>query len=160
MATVTLQYFGPMEGMRARSIAGPVSGNLYLINSIGQFDCASVDLGYFQAQGWSPAVPTSGSIGAAILVDFGAFPGSSYASATIPDSVPPGDTNALVQAYVVPIATADHSADEHLVDGPILSVAEDGAGNLIISAIPNGQVFQTDGMMPWGKWSVAWNFLQ
>jgi hypothetical protein len=105
-------------------------------------------------------VPTSGGIGSAILVDFGAFPGSSYASTTIPDAVPQGDSNALVQAYVVPIATVDHSADEHVVDGPILSVAEDGAGNLIISAIPNGQVFQTDGMMPWGKWSVAWNFLQ
>ena len=48
-------------------------------------------------------------------IDFGAFPGSSDATATVT-----GQTgilaNSLVEAWLMPLATADHSADEHMVD--------------------------------------------
>jgi hypothetical protein len=66
----------------------------------------------------------------------------------------------MVEAFVVPIATADHSADEHAVDAPLVSMQADGNGNLVISAYPNTNVVPVDNMMPWGKWSVGWTYLQ
>ncbi len=48
-------------------------------------------------------------------VDFGAFPGKSDASVAVT-----GQTGiiagSLVEAWIRPVATADHSADEHLVE--------------------------------------------
>ncbi len=47
-------------------------------------------------------------------VDFGAFPGASHATFTVT-----GQTSilsgSLVEAWIVPIATSDHSADEHIL---------------------------------------------
>lgn len=55
-----------------------------------------------------------GAQGTATL-DFGAFPGTSDASVTVT-----GQTGilagSLVEAWVYPVATADHSADEHMVE--------------------------------------------
>jgi hypothetical protein len=48
------------------------------------------------------------------LVDFGAFPGGSDASLAVA-SAGIGSTN-LVEAWIFPAATADHTADEHLVE--------------------------------------------
>ena len=48
-------------------------------------------------------------------IDFGAFPGASDASVTVT-----GQTGILsgsiVQAWLIPVATADHTADEHMVE--------------------------------------------
>lgn len=48
-------------------------------------------------------------------VDFGAFPGSSDTSVTVT-----GQTSilagSLAEAWVFPTATADHSADEHVIE--------------------------------------------
>lgn len=48
-------------------------------------------------------------------VDFGAFPGSAHASVAITGqaSILAGS---LVEAWILPAATADHSSDEHLVE--------------------------------------------
>jgi hypothetical protein len=50
-----------------------------------------------------------------IEIDFGAFPGKSDASVTVT-----GQTNILatsrIEAWVMPAATADHTADEHMVE--------------------------------------------
>ena len=47
-------------------------------------------------------------------LDFGAFPGASDASVFV---AAPAITGAsLVEAWIFPAATADHSADEHLVE--------------------------------------------
>jgi len=50
-------------------------------------------------------------------VTFGAFPGATDASVAVT-----GQTGILagstVQAWLAPVATADHTADEHLLDGP------------------------------------------
>jgi hypothetical protein len=48
------------------------------------------------------------------LVDFGAFPGGSDASLAVA-SATIGAGN-LVEAWIFPAATADHTADEHLVE--------------------------------------------
>ena len=47
-------------------------------------------------------------------LDFGAFPGSSDASVAV--SAPSITGGSLVEAWIFPAATADHSADEHLVE--------------------------------------------
>lgn len=48
------------------------------------------------------------------LVDFGAFPGASDTSLFV--SVPSITGSSLVEAWIFPAATADHSADEHLIE--------------------------------------------
>ena len=47
-------------------------------------------------------------------IDFGAFPGSSDASVTV--SVPSILAGSLVEAWLLPANTADHTADEHIVE--------------------------------------------
>ena len=47
-------------------------------------------------------------------LDFGAFPGASDASVFV--SAPTIGAGSLVEAWIFPAATADHSADEHLVE--------------------------------------------
>lgn len=61
-------------------------------------------------------------------VDFGAHPGASDATVTIT-----GQTGilsgSLVEAWLMPTsATADHSTDEHVVDGPEVFAADVVAG--------------------------------
>lgn len=146
-------------GSQARSIIGPSSNTVYTVNSLGQVAVADLDAAILVAKGeWAPIDPGSGLNYA--VVDFGVFPGSNFASTTIPDAAPPSDTVALIACQVVPVATVDHSADEHAVDGPIVSAVPDGNGNILINAIPNNNVPKIDSMMPWGKWSVAWTYLQ
>jgi len=48
-------------------------------------------------------------------IDFGAFPGASDTSATITGQASIG-TSSLVEAWIRPAATADHTADEHMVE--------------------------------------------
>jgi hypothetical protein len=93
-------------------------------------------------------------------VNFGAFPGSNFASVTIPDAAAGSDLSALILCQVAAVATVDHSADEHAVDGPRVSAAPDGNGNVVISAYPNNNVPGIDNMMVWGQWTVAWSYLQ
>lgn len=48
-------------------------------------------------------------------LDFGSFPGSSHAKVDVTGQA--GIlSGSLVEAWLKPAATADHSADEHLVD--------------------------------------------
>lgn len=58
-------------------------------------------------------------------VNFGAFPGAGEATATI---IGQGSilSGSLVEAWIMPTATADHSADEHWVDPPLVI-----AGNVV-----------------------------
>lgn len=48
------------------------------------------------------------------LLDFGAFPGASDASLFV--SAPTIGAGNLVEAWIFPAATADHSADEHIFE--------------------------------------------
>lgn len=47
-------------------------------------------------------------------IDFGAFPGSSDTSVAV--AAPTILAGSLVEAWIFPAATADHSADEHIVE--------------------------------------------
>lgn len=162
---ITLQYRGPFEGTPSRTISPNLvpSGTTYIVNALGQVTVTDGDAPYLVAEGWAPVIPGSGLNYS--VVDFGAFPGSAFASVAIPDAAP-ADTAALLLAQVMPVATADHSADEHLVDPPLVTAVPDGSGNVIISAVP-GVGFRlpqpaqdAPDPMPYGKWSVGWAFLQ
>lgn len=49
-------------------------------------------------------------------VDFGAFPGKSDASVAVPETGVSDHPTSLAEAWLVPVDTADHSADEHLAE--------------------------------------------
>lgn len=100
-------------------------------------------------------------------IDFGAFPGKTDTSVTITGQT--GITGAsLVEAWILPIATADHTADEHWVDPP-----EVIAGNIVagtgftiyavnrnrvdIQGIRDSQkIRNSDTPMVYGQWTVGW----
>ena len=56
-------------------------------------------------------------MGAAVpfIIDFGAFPGASDASVTV-TGLTGIATTSRVEAYIEPAPSADHSADEHMVE--------------------------------------------
>lgn len=84
-------------------------------------------------------------------LDFGAFPGSSDTSVAVTGQTGI-TTSSFVEAWLVPAATADHSADEHVVE--TIKVI---AGNIV-----NGTGFTIYGVntgnnsMVYGAWSVSW----
>lgn len=111
-----------------------------------------------------------GAQGTATL-DFGAFPGASDTSVAVTGqaSIVAGS---LVEAWIRPVATADHSADEHMLE--TIKVV---AGNIVASTGFTIYGFNTSdlieqpmGDMPgqrarygggkgtriYGQWTVAW----
>lgn len=108
-------------------------------------------------------------------VNFGGFPGASDTSVLVT-----GQTGivagSLVEAWLVPVGTSDHSADEHLVDGPKIMAGNivPGVGFTIYGIawptipVPDATYRPSRGVrenyeekgrvtpMPYGQWSVAW----
>ena len=84
-------------------------------------------------------------------LEFGAFPGSSDTSVAVTGQTGI-TTSSFVEAWLVPTATADHSADEHVVE--TIKVI---AGNIV-----NGTGFTIYGVNTgnnsriYGTWSVSW----
>ena len=84
-------------------------------------------------------------------LDFGAFPGSSDTSVVVTGQTGI-TTSSFVEAWLVPTATADHSADEHVVE--TIKVI---AGNIV-----NDTGFTIYGVNTgnnsriYGTWSVSW----
>jgi hypothetical protein len=72
---------------------------------------------FLRADGTFAAPPGGGggaNVGTA-TIDFGAFPGSSHASVVVTGQA--GIVaGSVVQAWIRPVATADHSADEHMLE--------------------------------------------
>jgi hypothetical protein len=102
------------------------------------------------------------------ILDFGAFPGATDCSLAIT-----GQASILsgsdVEAWLVPVATADHSADEHLVEHLRILAGNIVAGTgFTIYALDDNQIVepttaQGRGAVPvasspkvYGKWSVNW----
>lgn len=92
-------------------------------------------------------------------LDFGAFPGKSDASVAVAGQAAIV-AGSLVEAWVRPAATADHTLDEHLVE--TLNVV---AGNIVagtgftIYGVNVNQLSEPDGgkgTRIYGLWSVAW----
>lgn len=83
-------------------------------------------------------------------VDFGTFPGSSNTSVAVTGQA--GIVNgSLVEAWIWPIATADHTADEHIVDPPAIVAGTIVAGvGFTIYAKTNNTTRH------YGQYTVAW----
>lgn len=78
-------------------------------------------------------MPSSGTT----FVDFGAWPGGLYVSTDVTGQAAIVGTS-LVEAWVFPLGTADHSADEHLVDPPRVMAGDIvSASGFTIHAFPN-----------------------
>jgi hypothetical protein len=105
-----------------------------------------------------------GASGTATL-DFGAFPGKTDTSVAVTGQA--GIlSGSVIGAWLTPVATADHSADEHIIDGPFVVAGSivGGTGFTIYGITPN-YPNPVDGLprystnntpMPYGLWSVFW----
>lgn len=82
-------------------------------------------------------------------INFGAFPGKTDAFVIITGqaSILAGS---LVEAWVLPADTADHSADEHWVDKPVITACAvvAGVGFSIFALAQTNRLY--------GVWNVAW----
>jgi hypothetical protein len=106
------------------------------------------------------------------LLDFGAFPGASDASVAVTGQTGILSTS-LVEAWILPATTTDHSADEHRVETLTVMAGNIVAGtgftiygNNIMPSIPGGD--KLDGYFTvqprnvgvvYGKWNIAWAWL-
>lgn len=95
-------------------------------------------------------------------VDFGAFPGSSHATMAITGQAAIV-AGSLVEAWIRPVATADHSADEHIFESIQVIAADIVAGTgFTIHAKNTSELFDTtnsidkQGTRLYGLWTVAW----
>lgn len=100
-------------------------------------------------------------------LNFGAFPGVTDATVTITGQT--GITgSSLVEAWIFPTATADHSADEHWVDPP-----EVFAGNVVAGTgftiygvvkkraeigpvVDSQRIRNIDMPTVYGQWTIGW----
>lgn len=100
-------------------------------------------------------------------VDFGAFPGVTDTTVTITGQTGIA-SGSLVEAWIFPTATADHSADEHWVDPPEVFAGNvvAGTGFTIYAVVKkrsdlapysdSRRVRNVDQPMVYGKWTVGW----
>lgn len=103
------------------------------------------------------------------LIDFGTFPGGSDASLAITGQ---GGiiAGSIVEAWLLPTATADHTADEHIVNGPKVFAGNIVAGTGFTIYLVNDdscdggdtiggsgkQVASSNNAATYGVWNVAW----
>ena len=109
-----------------------------------------------------------GAAGTAI-VDFGSFPGQSGATVTV--AAPGISANSLVEAWILPAVTPDHSPDEHTIE--TLTIKADQSTivpnvSFVIYVANTSQLDDLDlntgqgvimggtGTLIYGKWSVGW----
>ena len=101
---------------------------------------------FLRADGTFAAPPGGGggaNVGTA-TVDFGAFPGSSHASVVVTGQA--GIVaGSVVQAWIRPVATADHSADEHMLETLKVHAADIVAGTgFTVNAFNDGTINEPD----------------
>jgi hypothetical protein len=85
-------------------------------------------------------------------IDFGAIPGASDTNLAVTgqDDIAAG---ASVEAFIIPTATVDHSADEHVVDPPRVC-----AGNVVAGTGFTIYANYPGPMLAYGKWTVGWRW--
>lgn len=102
-------------------------------------------------------------------IDFGAFPGKTDATVAVTGQGSIA-SNSLVEAWIFPTATSDHSSDEHLADPPriLAGNVSAGVGFTIYGfatqpILPGGdkvdgvfKVTPTTNGRVYGTWTVAW----
>ncbi len=70
-------------------------------------------------------------------------------------------TGSLVEAWILPLPTADHSIDEHILDPPLVQAGSvvPGVGFTIYATAPNNPGENgafADVVDTYGLWTVAW----
>lgn len=85
-----------------------------------------------------------------VTLDFGAFPGASDVTVAVTGQAAIL-AGSLVEAWVFPAATTDHSADEHLVE--TLDVY---AGNIVAGTGFTVYGISEGSGLIYGKWNIAW----
>jgi hypothetical protein len=89
-------------------------------------------------------------------LDFGAFPGTDLASVAVTGQAAILNTS-LVEAWLFPATTTDHSVDEHLVETIRVIAGPPTAGSgFTIYGVNTSQIGQGRGVNPYGKFNVAW----
>lgn len=106
-------------------------------------------------------------------INFGAWPGALDATAVITGQTSITGTS-LVEAWLMPVATSDHSADEHIYDPPMIMAGNvvAGTGFTIYGIARQPPFIASDGVnggkgplreypsqnevRPYGEWTVAW----
>lgn len=103
-------------------------------------------------------------------INFGAFPGASDVEITLTGLTGIADASA-VEAWILPATTADHSINEHVVDGPqVKAYSPSAAGaSMKIGAVANpgvpvvdppnnrgGLTFNNNAPRAYGIWNVGW----
>lgn len=93
-------------------------------------------------------------------IDFGSFPGVSHIETTFGANGVRTTDNPT--AWLVPIATADHTADEHMVE-PIRVIASCETDDLLtfralVENAPAGGTVNNNTPTAYGLWTVAWEF--
>jgi hypothetical protein len=95
---------------------------------------------------WAPAGGGGGgsaNVGTA-TIDFGAFPGSSHATVAVTGQAAIV-ADSVVQAWIRPVATADHSADEHMLETLKVHAANIVAGTgFTVNAFNAGTINEPD----------------
>ena len=106
-------------------------------------------------------------------LNFGAWPGTDLASVAVTGQASIA-SGSLVECWVYPTATADHSIDEHIIDPPhvVAGTVVAGTGFTIYGLEPPNRQPVTDGLgagkgvllenvnanqeNPYGQWTIAW----
>lgn len=90
-------------------------------------------------------------------INFGAFPGVSDTSVAVTGQAAIL-SGSLVEAFIFPAATADHSIDEHLVNPPrvVATTIVAGTGFTIYGFSLDGVDTGSDTPRIYGVWNVAW----
>jgi hypothetical protein len=94
-----------------------------------------------------PGVPGAGGF---VTVDFGPYPGGDSATAVVADAGVAA--NSAIEANIIGVATADHSADEHIAERLEVAVAA------IVPGVGFTIVVQPRGLWPFaaGAYTVSW----
>jgi hypothetical protein len=98
-------------------------------------------------------------------INFGAFPGTAHATVTIAASGV--ISSSIVHAWILPKATADHSADEHVIDAPELHAVAD-TNQIIVHGIAKTlavldqkiahREVNTKSPLAYGVWSIGYQW--
>lgn len=112
--------------------------------------CITPSLG---AAVWSALTASTGGTGVD-TIDFGS-PNAFTQVAERAIAAPAIQAGSVVEAWLNAVATADHSVDEHLVDGPRVF-----AGGIVpgVGFTITGVATDRPGSKLYGEWSVAWRW--
>ncbi len=118
---------------------------------IGYSEATTIHITHDQLQGavndLDHAIPVFGTA----IADFGPYPGSSDTTVTVTGQ-PYISSTSVIEAWITPIATVDHSVDEHRVE-EIQADADN-----IVSGVGFTVFVRTRNDLIYGKWSIAWEY--